>query len=209
MINFLFWKFTPVGFILFILFFFVIVFILFSFYVQARNRRAVKGHHICMFLKKSGQMEMKLLPIVEGKIEAPPEHKVAGGNYFTNPNKQFDILYPPGALIKMWQVNAKFTLWGEGNPEPIDPFGQPALVNAILIKTSIAQKFGQLMLETANDLYDKLDKIMKAFDLKPMYVYIGLLLAIAVGAFAAYQGVSANAKCDAIIRGLQVLTGTK
>ena len=162
-----------------------------------KNRKAVEKHVYCEFINKGGNSYAILLPEANGIIEAPPEHKVAGGRYYVHPKKIYNSVYPPGAW-KAVQAPCKKAYFAEGNPDPIDPFEKEPLVTALLLHNAINEKFSQLMLESANELYDKLEDIMKMIKINPTIIYIGLgvcVLGIAVVGYLVYQQ-------GALIRGI-------
>jgi hypothetical protein len=153
--------------------------------IQSRNKRAVKGHLNCEFMNKGGNAYNLLLPESNGVVEAPVEHKVPGGRYFVHPKRLFDSVYPPNTW-GVWQVPCKKIYFAEGNPDPIDPFEKEPLVTALLLHNSINEKFSQLMLESANELYDKLEDVIKMMKLNPTIVYVGLGLAVLLSGVAAW-----------------------
>ena len=157
-----------------------------------QNKRAVKGHTYCEFLNKGGNSYALLLSESNGIIEAPKEHSVPGGRYYVHPKRLYDSVYPPNAIVKFFQVPCKKAYFAEGNPDPIDPFEKEPLVTALLLHNAINEKFSQLMLESANELYDKLEDIIKMIKINPMIIYIGLGLAILAAGVAAYYGFTNN-----------------
>jgi hypothetical protein len=96
-------------------------------------------------------------------------------------------------------VPCKKIYFAEGNPDPIDPFEKEPLVTALLLHNSINEKFSQLMLESANELYDKLEDIIKMMKLNPTIVYVGLGLAVILSGVAAYYGFLANANIKVLM----------
>jgi hypothetical protein len=166
--------------------------------VQSSNKKAVKGHLYCEFVNKGGDSYAVLLPEGNGIIEAPVEHKVPGGRYYVHPRKMFSSVYPPNTW-NILQVPCKKIYFAEGNPDPIDPFEKEPLVTALLLHNSINEKFSQLMLESANELYDKLEDIMKMMKLNPTIVYFGLGLAILASGIAAYYGFVAASEVKSLL----------
>lgn len=164
----------------------IVIIFLFLFWKQSQNRRLLRGHHLCEFMNKAGQSYVMILPITNGEITAPKEHNVRGGSYFTHTDYQFDTLYPPGAWLKMLEVPCKKTYFVEGNPEPVNPFASEALVTSKLIQTSKDEKFSELLLATATEIYEKLERMVKSLTLNPTLLYLLAGGALATGAAAAY-----------------------
>lgn len=169
----------------------VVLIVMWIMVVQSRNKRAVKGHLYTEFVNKGGNSYAMLLPESNGVIEAPKEHKVVGGRYYVHPKRLYDNVYPPHAW-SLLQVPCKKAYFAEGNPDPIDPFEKEPLVTALLLHNSINEKFSQLMLESANELYDKLEDILKMIKINPTVLYIGLGLAVVFAGIAAYFGYANN-----------------
>jgi hypothetical protein len=167
--------------------------------MMSTNKKAVKGHVYVEFMAKTKHSDAMLLIDKGGKVTAPDKYKdVSGGEYFFDADHTYLTLYPPNTM-KFLQVPCTKIYFAEGNPNAISPFSELPVLDAQTLEAALNQKFTQLMLNAANEVYDKLESMLKVFKLNPqtLYIIIGIVGVVALA--SAYLGYENYKMLKAII----------
>jgi hypothetical protein len=103
-----------------------LVFLIIMLSMQSANKKIAAKNQLCIVVMKNRHLDIKFLPIMAGKITAPPYHKFDENKeraYFTNRKYSLDTPYPPlvPKILSMIQVTSWASLYEEGDSRPILP----------------------------------------------------------------------------------------
>lgn len=142
-----------------------------------------KGKVKVMILGETIRPEILILPLEPGGIEvkAPKGHTV--GSYIISKEAQFDTDYPekPFAGLYFLQVPIKTLIYGVDNPEPLSPYQHKEVGTASQIFASGDSTFYFAARQAKQELERERVKLEKG-KLNATYLYIALVLLIAIGA---------------------------
>jgi hypothetical protein len=140
-----------------------------------------------VFLGKSNKPDTQVLPIEPSGIEikAPKGHTV--GTYFISKEAQWQTDYPekPFAGLYWLQVPIATSYYGVDNPEPMTPNKHNDVATASQIFNSGDNTFSFAARQAKAELDKERNKVEKN-KLNPMYVYVGLVLIVALSAAALF-----------------------
>jgi hypothetical protein len=94
------------------------------------------------------------------------------------------------ALAKVLMPTIEYNEW---NAEPVDPYDQDYIVSAELVSAKTRREVSKFLVYSTRDqlrVIEEIERVLKAGKqmLNPMYIYIGLVLAILAAGYSAYQG---------------------
>lgn len=112
--------------------------------------------------------------------------------YFVHHSKMKLCEYPETgmALAKVLMPTIEYNEW---NAEPVDPYDQDYIVSAELVSAKTRREVSKFLVYSTRDqlrVIEEIERVLKAGKqmLNPMYIYIGLGLAILAAGYSAYQG---------------------
>jgi len=156
------------------------------FIIRSGIKKQVTSGHICVFITRSRKIEFAILPEEAGQVQAPPHHRFKEGLprvYFVIRPFSLSGQYPPfmpGWLGGMIQESGSWSVYEEGDSQPILPSDEPAFVTPEMISSLINQNVIALIVKRVEEQFGKLKGALGQF---PWYFWVLLALS-ALGAVA-------------------------
>lgn len=163
-------------------------------YLRDKYQKAVVGHAYVSFYTKTGSRVDCLCP-VDGDAIIPPAG-LLGSNpkpitYFLRNDMTFNFSYPPH-YPSFIQATVDSIAFGEGNPEPLNPFDKKPVVTDRLISTFRNEGTAALMMRSVIESL-RTDDIMEALrtagggNKTLLYISIGLIAGLGILGFLLFK----------------------
>jgi hypothetical protein len=125
--------------------------------IKSGIKSVVVKNQVCVFVTKDRKIEFLILPIEDGKVQAPPHHRFAEGHeriYFIN--RQFSLhgQFPP-FIWSFLQESGSFAIYEEGDPQPILPSDERSFVSPEMVQSLINQNVIALLVKKVGDEFGK------------------------------------------------------
>lgn len=178
----------PMTFIMFLFVGVVCFGLLVVFVISSNNRKRVEDSHVCIFVTRSRKLEFAILPEEMGQVMAPPHHRFKEGLprvYFVNRPFSLSANYPPfmPGWLKVITASASWSLYEEGNSQPILPSDEPAFVTPEMIASIINQNVIALLVKRVEEQVGKLGGALGKF---PWYFWVLLVLSALASCISAW-----------------------
>lgn len=143
------------------------------FIISSNNKRKVENSHVCVFITRSRKIEFAILPEEAGQVQAPPHHRFKEGLprvYFVIRPFSLSGSYPPfmPGWLKVITASASWSIYEEGDSQPILPSDEPAFVTPEMIASLINQNVIALIVKRVEEQFGKLSGAMGKY---PWYVW--------------------------------------
>lgn len=138
------------GLICFFLFIFLFICGL-IFFMQHRNRKSLIDKRLATILTPSGDRIDKLLKVNFNELRDKDPVTKEEIPYYVRPDKSFKVWWPFNRP-KILQVNINSYLYAERNPEPLDPFWRPPVVDGLLMGNLKNINFSRAMVGRSEEI---------------------------------------------------------
>lgn len=161
------------------------------FIIRSGIKKQVTSGHICVFVTRSRKIEFAILPEEAGQVQAPPHHRFKEGLprvYFVIRPFSLSGQYPPfmpGWLGGLIQEGGSWSVYEEGDPQPILPSDEPAFVTPEMIASLINQNVIALIVKRVEEQFGKLRGALGQF---PWYFWVLIVIAALGAAISAWTG---------------------
>ena len=132
----------------------VLLLCLYILYQQSRNKKAIRGNRLTLIYKWGGDADLVLLPL-EGSKLVQRSKEGYEMPYMVRPDKGFNIMWPLGKS-SIFQVPVKLFSYAEGNPEPIDPFDRPPVINNEVLGNLQDKNMSRAMVGRGEEIIEKM-----------------------------------------------------
>jgi len=165
----------------------VLLFCLYILYQQSMNKKAIRGNRLTLIYKWGGDADLVLLPL-EGSKLIQMSKEGYEMPYMVRPDKGFNIMWPLGKS-SIFQVPVKLFSYAEGNPEPIDPFDRPPVINNEVLGNLQDKNMSRAMVGRGEEIIEKMGPPRKKkMGNTWLWIAIGAGIIIAVVVLVMAQG---------------------